>query len=288
MSYNPDEARDHMGKWTKGSAEVAHAVEKILSHSKVHGDAKIESAGTESIHTNANGQYSPARQALHQSIAKSFLEGRGTFAKPSVLFTAGGPASGKTETMHVGGVPKDAVNVNPDAVKEHLPEYQALKDAGRADIAARATHDESSAVAAQISKLAMLNKHNLVVDGTGDSGPGKFAGKINAARAHGYDVEVRYSTLPVGLAKRIEEHRSNKKGGASEGRKVPSWFLEDAHRNVSKIFHEEIRHLPVKVNVYDNRVKGRPKLIASKRQGDTHPRVHHRPLYNEFVAKGQG
>lgn len=143
-----------------------------------------------------DGEYTPARKAVHEKILAKMFEGH----KPApqdertVLFMAGGTASGKTTALKADPSlsPPDAVEINPDDIKFMLPEWDHLVggDGPPAADAAGILHEESSDIAKEAMRRAQEGGYNIVLDGTGDSGPGKFLGKIEAAKKAGYNVDV--------------------------------------------------------------------------------------------------
>lgn len=256
------------GAWSQ-SAKVA--VPKLLS-------GAVED--TEHAHRLPNGgPYTPERTELHARIVRALLQGAGSHSEPEALFMAGGPASGKSSLLKAGVVktPTDAVDVNPDIVKTMIPEYHAMIAKGDKAASAK-VHEESSHIAKLVMNLAMQRKHHVIVDGVGDSGPGKFAGKVQQAIDAGHRAKVVYATIDTEEALRRSEAR-----GARTGRHVPAGYLRSAHMEVTARFHEDVRHLPVMVQVFDTSTK-RPKLAWS-RMPRTSGEIHDRKAFEKFMAK---
>jgi phage portal protein BeeE/predicted ABC-type ATPase len=211
---------------------------------------------------------------------------------PKALFMAGGPASGKTSVLkaHPDLTPAAAVQVNPDDVKEQLPEYRTLVRA-KDKYAAMAAHEESSDIAKRMQSEAEDLGLNMVIDGTGDSKEGKFVKKLRQANDAGYDVSVAYVTVPTDTAVTRAVKRAFK-----SGRWVPEPEIRKQHRNISKNW-KDVKDLKFlrDIQVYDNNdgaadplsiapVQSTPTLIASGKGGDVH--VHDDDLYASFVMKG--
>lgn len=315
--FNPDQPRDDRGRWTSGGggdaggggADATGRMLGALDSSGLVGNDAFDAystgrlADTQAVHSSVNPQtgertYSAERSALHEQIVDGARAGRPSQEAPQALFTAGGPASGKSglyggsaaappvgaglaERQKMAG-PADAVVVDPDAVKAQLPEYHGMIAAGRADAASAANHEESSDVAKQIQSAAVEQRQNVVVDGIGDSGGSKFADKIMAAQAAGYDVTVRYAVLSVDNA--IERATLR---GQSSGRQLTPEMVTAAHESVARAFVRSIQNgVPgAKVEVYDNTAGLTP--IAT-RDGAGSWTVHDPEKYNSFVARGQG
>lgn len=259
-----------LNEWPKPSAR---------SHTQILKGA----ADTKQLHA-PNGIYSAERKAVHDRIVSHFLAGKApATGKPTALFMAGGAASGKTHALKASPhlKPKDAVEVNPDEIKEHLPEYQEmLKHGDRA--AAAAVHEESSDIAKRLMHEAQQHRQNLLVDGTGDSARGKFADKLRKAHQAGYEVHAMYTTVPTGLAVERAVDRAHR-----TGRHVPIPEIERQHRNVSAYFHD-VHQLPfVKhLEVHDTSEHGKSHKIATAKGGQLV--VHDEHRFRQFTEKGRG
>lgn len=159
---------------------------------------------------------------------------------PDALFMAGGPASGKTTALLENPelVPDASVSVDPDAIKELLPEFQqllAMKDR----YAASAVHLESGDIAARLAAEVEALGLNVVIDGTGDSEPMDFIRQLQRKQDAGYDVGVLYATTSTDEAIARAIKRAEKKNG----RFVPVPAIREQHAKVSINF-EHVRALP--------------------------------------------
>lgn len=181
------------------------------------------------------GRIHPDREKLHFKIIQHFLEGTEPQKNPEAMFTAGGSASGKTSLVQFA--PDGHVIVNPDLIREMLPEYKELKEKGRPDIASSATHEEASHIASRLASIAIETKRHVVIDGVGDSAKGKFAGKIARARDAGHKTSVRYAHVPTKVAEQRNLERFEK-----TGRLVPPNVLREKHAEVSQRY-QEVRQL---------------------------------------------
>lgn len=244
---------------------------------------------TEHLHRklNANGSlgaYSPERKALHEQILSNMLQGKGVHGADSrAIFTAGGPASGKSGLEKFGmlTLPKDVVHADPDTIRTMLPEYKALVKAGRAD-ASSLTHEEASHLAKVLTRLALGRQHHILVDTVGDSGKGKFAGKIKQAQAAGHKVSVHYATTDVKTALDRSAERAKR-----TGRHVPESYLRIAHQDVSTRFMEEIRHLEgIHLQVVDT--TDRPNSVIAERHPSDNLAIKDAAKYKRFLDKAKG
>ena len=212
------------------------------------------------------GGWDPERRKLHQEIRDHFLEGhKAPEGKPTALFLSGGPGSGKSSLVenNLVKLPEDAVMVNPDLVKEMLPEYQAMV-AVRDPASGAAVHEESSLLAREIRAEAEKRKLNLVIDGVGDSHPGRFNEKLNEFHSHGYDVSVVVAALPPDKGRSRIAIRAEK-----TGRSIPPAAVTSMYERVPRRFaeYEGIPWLDLRVYSTDTPIGGTPELIASKPPG---------------------
>lgn len=292
------ELRDFHGRWTSGG-QGDKGTDKITKALRGKRDDAARNAinggkapDTKSIHTDANGAYTPEREALHHAIIEHFMRHSAPQEHPQAIFTAGGAASGKSTlagqkkddagnlTADNMPVPRGHVYINPDDIKAMLPEYKALQASGRSDIAASATHEESSQIARALTVLALDQRRHVVVDGTGNSNVGKFGNKLRAARDLGYSVQARYAHIPVEEAITREKKRAIK-----SGRKVDESTLRGQHKTVAQSFVEDVASIPgIHVQILSTAGRGRPTMIAEKHPGKS-MRVTQSQKYGEFLAK---
>jgi predicted ABC-type ATPase len=227
--------------------------------------------------------YTPEREQLHNQIVARFLDGHSkSSGQPQALFTAGGPGSGKSAMLKAPGanIPADAVEVNPDLVKAMLPEFERLS-AARDPESGSALHEESSQIARRIADEARARGLNVVMDGVGDSGTGKFVDKMQKLHAAGYDVHVAVAALPA--SKGWERVQTRAK---SSGRAVPAAIVAEMYDLVPKRFLEYAKEPWLHVNLWSTDVnRGEAaRLIARKSAGSTNLRVAMPAEYAAFVG----
>lgn len=193
---------------------------------------------------DGNGGYvlTPERKALHDRIVTEALQGVPESSDPTLFMLGGGPAAGKSTMLGdkaLEGVPDDegmldgklaAVVVNPDNVKQVLPEYGAMIEGGQAKDAAGHVHEESSILAKRIQATALEGKRDVVLDGTGDSSLMKLLKKIDQAREKDYKVKGFYATVPTDVAWERADARAQQ-----TGRHVRESVLRDTHSAVSRV-----------------------------------------------------
>lgn len=241
-----------------------------------------EAQDSQQAHTDENGRYTEERQDLHAGIKTWFLDtaehnGAKPEEHPEALFMAGGSGSGKSTVLEqMDDAPEGYVSLNPDLVKEMLPEYEEMKAAGDPNAAAF-VHEESSDITKDLTKETIARRYNMVVDGTGDSGEGKFLGKIQAAEKAGYSTRVVVVDIPTEEALKRAQARARR-----TGRMVPEHFLRAVHSSVSA------RHLEWRDQVNNWEVwandQSPPKLIARRTDGGQVEYLD-RARYDQFVEK---
>lgn len=193
------------------------------------------------------GEYTPERKALHEEIISQFLAGtlkdsKGNVRpakpvppgkKPVSLFMLGTTASGKSSAREK--VKPDpfgqygAVEVDPDAVKQLLPEYKASVKASAKD-AAKISHDESSYIADQIRRRALEQNKNVIVDGTGKNRD-KMMAKINDAKNSKHSIQALMPHVPYEDCVQRADDRAEK-----TGRYVPHEIIKECADKVGKSF----------------------------------------------------
>jgi predicted ABC-type ATPase len=231
-------------------------------------------------HTRPDGALTPERQALHDRIVAGALAGHLPQQHPVATFMGGGPASGKSHLPGTGT--GDSVHIDPDQVKEQLPEYGEMQARGEGPAAAAYTHEESSLIAKRIEAEAVARHLNLTLDGVGDSTFGNMAGRVAAAKKAGYQVAGRYVTIDT--AEALARNRTRQ---AETARWVPEVVIRDKHAKVSRVFPQLVSHgLLDSAELWDNNVpKGAPPvLIGSKAPGGRF-QVHDQAAYQRFTDK---
>lgn len=236
--YTPEQiSAAGLDRWpSKGKAAKA-LLGKAKNTAELYADAEPASPGT-----LRKVPYSAERTEKHNEIIASFLKGKTPpEMRPHAVFTAGGPASGKSTMLehNPGLLPpeENTVHIDPDKIKDLLPEYQELR-AAKDRYAASAVHQESGDIATRLMFEAMEQGFHVVIDGTGDSDPGSFTKQLQVARDRHYTVDVIYVNAPTDTAvsyaiKRAEE----------QGRFVPIPVVREQHTKVSRNFVNEVAGL---------------------------------------------
>lgn len=272
-----------MREWPKKGAKAV----EILGSSK----------DTQELHSfelpDGTRDYTDERKVVHDKIMDHFLsDENGIPLKPdpdgqrTVLFMGGGPASGKSSALALDDnadiQPKNAVNVNPDDIKEMLPEYEAMVNGGDR-YAAMGVHEESSDLSKRLLAEAMRRGLHIIRDGTGNSGEGKFAKQITDMTEAGYEARVFYVNAPTDVAVKRAAQRARR-----TGRWVPEPEIRNQHKNVSARFVSSVKPLVEDGTISQIRMyqtEGNPQLIADGGAGVFD--VIDQTLYDGFVNKSK-
>jgi predicted ABC-type ATPase len=268
-----------VGKWASQKTEPISAGRSPARNwtDKLPSGAKDESWKEHyNAHPDAGGKPSAEREKLHDAIKKEFLNvptrEKGDTDKIAIV-TMGAPASGKSSAVRAFQGEQDFskfVKVDPDAIKEKLPEYSKFMDPKNTYRGAAAyVHEESSALAKGILKEAIAKGHHIILDGTGADAE-KYVGKLQALKDAGYHVHVIFPHIPV------EEGRKRRDARAEHtGRFVPDRILESAYKSIPGNM-SKIAKAADSFRMYDNSGKG-PRLVYEK--DHTGKETEHDPSY---------
>lgn len=191
---------------------------------------------------------------------------------PVAIVMMGGPASGKSSIVE-GISKKNFVNVNPDLIKEQLPEYkQALKEGAKN--ASMIVHEESSDIARKVKEQAITQNKNMVIDGTG-SNYGKYLDMINGLKSRGYHVKLIMPDLDVDSALKRVEERAEKKG-----RWVPEPFVRQAYNAIPANFLK-LTQAADDFALYNARTRP-TKLVWERKEGKT--KIHDKAFVDKFTG----
>jgi len=236
-------------------------------------------------------RYHPSRKPLHEKILNTFLSDRNgrpiqpppAGVKKSAIVMMGGPASGKTTAVKklLGTddfASKGFVSVNPDDVKEHIPEYRQSLNLGidesgvpiSAKSAGTVVHEESSDLAAEVKNAALERGLNMIVDGSGYNAE-KHGKLIQTLQSKGYHVQLIMAHLDVDTAKKRAAERALK-----SGRDVPDKVIEGAYSKVPYNF-DRLSKLADEFHLLDTNAPGGAAIRWSGRKGS--PDIEHDPAF---------
>lgn len=194
-------------------AEFSDAKEKIETAERkiangVESNELVDAGG----HMQADGTYTPARQALHMRIIEQLLNEKAVKAatpdkgeRPTATFLGGRGGSGKgwfTESQ--GPVDKHkAIYINSDDIKEMLPEYEGWN--------AALVHEEAGDIVTQAEHMCIELGLNVIHDGTMRTAASTVR-RVREYKNAGYRVEGFYMFVPPQIAARRALDRFLHKG----------------------------------------------------------------------------
>jgi len=189
-----DFARLH-DKFDVTEADIINGFPDDTSEKLKDAESRIAArAPTNHEHKQADGSWTPERQALHKSIIDEFFtREKVDAARPedgkAPTFTVLGGRGGSGKSWFEGHVydPGRAIVLDPDHIKAKLPEFEGWN--------AAQVHEESSEIADEITRVAQENGLNLVHDATMKS-PEKAKALVQGFKERGYRVEAHYMHLP--------------------------------------------------------------------------------------------
>ena len=248
---------------------------------------------------DGNPVYTVERQRLHDEIVEKMLKDATPVDDPQLTVLGGGPASGKTAAKKAAmkSYKNNAVAVDPDEIRAMLPEYEEGLDQFARNAAA-VTHEEASALAKRVIKEGQERQLNMIMDGTGDGGYGKFKTKVAKYRKQGASkITANYVTVDedeaykrmVARARKTERDPETGKIGKG-GRWVPEQVLRGTHRSVSEVVPKALKDdLFDNFKLWDNNTHGKPPEVIAYLDKSTNGKlkVVDREKWNKFIAKGK-
>lgn len=177
----------------------------------------------------------------------------------------------------------DVVIVDSDEIKKMFPDFD------KNDVkSASYFHEESSAVAKRIVRIAQDNNYNVLLDGTGDGGLKGLRKKIKDAKERGYKIKACYGTCSMEEA--LIRNQKRYDGAIARGevaRRVPEKEVLKTHKKVSALLPEVASEFD-SVEVYDFNDFNNIKHIATGGSGKPlTPTKEYEKEYNEFLEKAK-
>lgn len=252
---------------------------------------------TEHLYKNPDGSWKNDRLPVQARIVADHFVGK-VPPPPGdrhIYLTAGGGASGKSGAMFIDEhghevnfeqlqARPDVIYINPDTVKEMLPEYRAMKNAND-PYAASGVHEESSYLSKEILTKAEQGGYSIVYDSTASST--NFTKLLDRFSNDGYDVQVSMMSIPTNEAVMRSLARGARAEGDSAGRYVSVPNLKRAHRGASEQLKTWATDPNVdKWRVYDNTTPpGEPAELVAEGGGGDPPRIYNPAKWQAILAK---
>lgn len=280
-AFNPDQPRDDHGQWTSDGGVATLPTPSGSGPSPTQMASELQGHDSLAKYTRPDGTLEPARQALHDAIVARALVGVPSQAHPTAYLIGGGAAAGKSTMLNSGAVTVPArgaaVYVEPDEVKNDLPEFKAGLAKRDPNIAGY-VHAESSNIGKRVLSEAIGRHTDLIHDAIHNTSLGAVEQRVARMRAAGYRVEASYATVPIQTAVDRAQAR-----GERTGRFVPLDAIMQGHAGVAAMFPSLLsHHVFDKVTLHETSGTT-PHLLASQTNG--HTVIHDRAGYAAFLAR---
>jgi predicted ABC-type ATPase len=159
------------------------------------------------------------------------MRDRGAECICRAILLIGGPGSGKTTLSHAF-LEECIIRVDPDAVREQLPEYDQLVRQGRRDVVER-TRDRVNQIADSLLEHAIHDQKSFVFDTSGRDAKW-YQGFMRYLKRKGYEVTIVmiYTEAMIARERADERAEINK-------RHVDEDFFNETHSLVPGYFLEK-------------------------------------------------
>lgn len=226
----------------------------------------MDAPGSTSAKFSRGSRYSDDRyKKVHRKIIDAIVgtpKKRGKDRKDKKMWVLGGaPGSYKSSLRREGfmGMPgrTDASHIDPDEIKEMIPEFKDWVDAGHRG-AANEVHGESRDIAKSTLKEAFDEGVDVVYDTSGQFGRG--GEDLEKARSLGYRVVAHYTTGDVDVFKNGVKERAE-----ATGRYIPGGLVEQISSNAPVYAQEMLdKDLFDEFYLWDTTKQGERVLVAAK------------------------
>jgi predicted ABC-type ATPase len=214
-------------------------------------------------------QWAPERQKYHDELAEKAIAGKKPpeGRPPEATITMGGTGSGKTTvTRSIMADNPNLVNVDSDATKLDIPEYEGLKKSDPQRAAFR-VHDESKAISKNIIKKTVAKGLDFVYDtSTGGGGEALF----KKLKDLGYNVKIVFADIPVDEAiGRAKQRAESSLDPSNRGRVVPENIIRTKHQEAAQAF-SELKNSPHvdEVRAFDNTNRTPEEFYTRNKNGE--------------------
>lgn len=254
--YNdPSATADAIIDSVPGAASAVQTVERNLE-GKPHTDAPASQGGFK----QADGTYTPEREALHEHILDELFSPEAVKAatpangeRPVMTLLGGRGGSGKSWFTKQGiADAAHAIYINADDVQAKLPGYQGWN--------AALYHEEASDITKRADDRARALGLSVIHDATMRT-PGGSAKRVADYKAAGYAVHGHYMFLPPQTSTQRAIQRFMR--GGTEGRYVPASYLLNSTTN-ERTF-DSLKPSFDQWSVYEN-TGSAPKLVSASEQ----------------------
>lgn len=228
----------------------------------------------------SNGEYSEDRKRLQDEIVRMFISDRGH--NPEVIgleaiLMCGGSGAGKSRVIDKIIGANGYVLVDPDKIKELLPEYARAKKQKMAE-AADIVHEESSDIALLLLKTCIKDGSPFIYDGTMKD-TRKYLKIIKDLKSQDYTIQIVAVDAEVDIA-----YDRTKVRFTESGRLVERELVEKSNHLVSAAFQALCDNVDMYMVLENNSNTSDPKIIAYK-DPDQEEVIKDLESYHVFLSK---
>jgi len=207
-----------------------------------------------------NGEYSEDRKKLHDEIVRMFISDKGVNPEVSgseAILMCGGSGTGKSRVIEKIIGSNGYVLVDPDKIKELIPEYAKAKGEGKPE-AADIVHEESSDIALLLLEASIKDELPLIYDGTMKN-IDKYNEIIRDLKSKGYTIQI----VAVDASVEVAYDRAKKRYMES-GRVVEREVVENSNYLVAAAFQALCKKVDMYMVLENNSNNSNPQIIAYK------------------------
>jgi predicted ABC-type ATPase len=180
------------------------------------------------------------REILHDQIIHKILSKKVYSKGKHVYMLGGAPANGKSTFLNSGirKYPSGVLKIDPDKVKNELPEYKYMVAIKEMTAASR-VHEESSIISREIRRKAIKEGYDVLLDGIANDTLQYRLEDLVELKSYGHTVIIDYVTLNTSLSLQNALVRYRK-----TGRFVPQEFILEKNRMVAQLIPQLIDNKP--------------------------------------------
>lgn len=228
-----------------------------------------------------DGNFPEERLSLHKQIIRQILDKKDYSKSNQVFMLGGAPANGKSSFLEslFCPYPATALKIDPDEIKEKLPEYTFMLN-NKEPLAAAIVHEESSLISKKLKSAAMAKGIDLILDGVADDTIQKRKEVFDELKEHNYYVRVDYVSLDSTLSLQIARKRAEE-----TGREVPESYVKTMNRAIAQLVPEIIENEYFdEFYLWDTNDHLKPVLILKQENGKL--QLENPQLLGSFIKKG--
>lgn len=227
------------------------------------------------------------RRKFHKRVVQDYLDRAGP-SKPKgkgrIVFMGGGPASRKSSAIDAGLIKgsKNLLTVDPDGLKNYIPEYRAWMEDGVASAAAD-VHEEAKHMSELVNHALVAGGHDFLLDTTGDGSYDKLKKRLEGLRRDGHKIEAHYMTNSIDTAMKLNEERFKE-----TGRKVFPGDLLHMHRQVSQNVPKALEDgLFDEFHLYDSDDLSKDPIEIARKMPGGELEILDQDKWDAFIEKGK-